>query len=114
MFQAVVSTVCPTVYAVIAPCDATPCRTTDASPVCAPTAPGRMATVEEIDDAATIRKTFRTDTGIWNAYMNVAFTPIREAYDTASTATTWTTNARGRPRIAPPSFAFAQVSLKRR
>ena len=45
--------------------------------VCAPTAPGAIATVEEIDDEATIRKTFSTETGMWKAYMNVAFTPIR-------------------------------------
>jgi hypothetical protein len=99
---------------VITLCGATPWSTTDASAVCAPAAPGSTATVDEIDDAATIRKTFVTDTGTWNACMNVAFTPIRAAYDTASTPTTSMRKTRGRDRIAPPSFAFSQVVLKRR
>jgi drug/metabolite transporter (DMT)-like permease len=63
----------------IAAAEATGASTTFASAVCAPTAPGSTATVDEIDAAATIRNTFCTDTGMWKAYMNVALTPIRAA-----------------------------------
>ena len=91
---------------------ATPLSTTVASAVWAPTAPGATATVEEIDEAATIRKTFSTETGTSNAYMNVALTPMRARYESASTPTTWTAKRRGSPRIAPPSLAFSQVCLK--
>ena len=46
-------------------CGATPFSTTDASAVCEPTAPGAIAIVEEIDEAATIRKMFVSETGMW-------------------------------------------------
>ena len=101
-------------YALITLDGATPFNTTDASAVCAPTAPGAMATVDEIEAAATIRKTFSTETGTSNAYMNVALTPMRAAYEIASTPTTCTMNLRGCLTIAPPSLAFSQVRLKRR
>ena len=96
MFQAVVITAWPIAYALITLDGATPLSTTDASAVWAPTAPGAMATVEEIEAAATIRNTFSTETGTSNAYMNVALTPMRPTYESASTPTTCTMNFRGR------------------
>src|SRR6478672_5894207 len=80
-FHAVVINAWPMVYAEIVACGATPFSTTDARAVCAPTAPGAMATVEDTDAAATIRKMFVIETGMSYAYMNVAFTPIRAMYD---------------------------------
>ena len=56
---------------------ATPCSTIVARAVCAPTAPGATAMVEEIEFAATIRNTFSIETGMWKAFMNVALTPMR-------------------------------------
>jgi hypothetical protein len=44
--------------------EASPRSTTEARPAWAPTAPGRTAMVEEIEDAATIRNTFSNDTGM--------------------------------------------------
>ena len=113
-FHAVVISAWPMLYAEIVACGATPFSTTDARAVCVPTAPGAIATVDEIDAAATIRKMFWSDTGMSYAYMKVAFTPMRATYDAASTPTTCTRNLRGMERITPPSFVFCPVSCRRR
>src|SRR6476660_2617299 len=100
-------------YAVTVLAGATSRSANDAIACCVPTPPGVTANVDETEFAAMIRKTFRTVTGIPNAYMKFAFTPMRAVYEATCSASTRVTYRRGRRRIAAPAFASSHTCLYR-